>query len=227
MKNHINFDAALEKCKLLYQAALKKYNEKLDEINSEQYNFEEGAEEFAINSRYMHRGYYCPSPALEHTVVNIKRGTIAKRVTKITRVTNRYIFDTEQKLRIVEEFYNGYVSKTEYIFYEEGKVYGFTIGSDGDLINVSVEQYENEKITSYFWSYCSCSGCSNNPEILFMRYETYHYENEGFLYFSFFDMQGDREGPCTYYKYRFSLDSNGKALGDTMQLLHRESKLSN
>ena len=52
-----------------------------------------------------------------------------------------------------------------------------------------------------------------------MKYETYCYNNEGFLDLALFDIPGNQGGIGKYSKYRFTLGADGAVIGNSRQLL--------
>ena len=95
----------------------------------------------------LHRGYYHPSPVYDLIVGNTKRGKLCP--SRTAQVTNRFLFDHYDRLVRVETFHRERISTVEYLFYENQKVQGITIDSNGYLASVSEEQHEDGKIVYY------------------------------------------------------------------------------
>lgn len=205
--------------------SIEKGIELSNEILKPDIDFHPGKEEFAINSKYLHRGYYCPSPALEYIVTNMRRGKIAKRITKASRITNRYIFDTENKIRIAETFYPNGSTKTEHIIHEGDTVYGFTFDSYKHISEISIEQFWNGRIESYFWACCWYEFSTGCYRVSHMAYETYFYKKEGFFDMELYDMLGDRSDVGKYNKFRFCIDENGMIIANSIQLLTNDARI--
>ena len=82
-----SLDEVREYCCSLYLKYKEKAYSYYSQIPDDENFFERGRDELGIQSScLMHRGFYCPSPVIEHIVVNIKRGKIAK---KLGNVKNR------------------------------------------------------------------------------------------------------------------------------------------
>lgn len=137
-------------------------------------------EEFASNARFLHRGYYCPSPIQDKLVGNAKRGKLVRRKTEKTKITHRYLFDSSNRLIIVEAFLPDGNKKTEYLVYKGNVVNGYAFDNWGTLVGVSEESYCNNIIQSYF-----CASCFNHEldridwGITNIHYETYSYNDTG------------------------------------------------
>lgn len=170
--------AVWEECVPQFQEYLQKGLEiqpKLYDIYS---GLQVGRVEYAIGSRYLHRGFYCPSPVLEQIITNTRRGRIAKRMTKATRPTNRYVFDLEGKLRRADTFYPNGGTKTEYIFHEGEAICGLTFDPYGHISEISVERYAEGKIGSYLRACCNYDPTSGCYRIYDMSYERYSHDEE-------------------------------------------------
>lgn len=136
-------------------------------------------EEFAVNSRYMHRGYYCPSPIFEQVVTNARRGKLLKRPTKRSNITNRYCFGEDHKLYFVEYLLNQTVQSREYIMQMDNVRYGFVFNAKDVLGGISVETYCQNKLQSYMWVMChNASSTGQNWQTNYVRYETYEYDGQ-------------------------------------------------
>ena len=215
----------LEKCLQEYDIYTKKGIALFATINDFDSNVAPCKEEFSVQSLYLPRGYYCPSPDIEHIVTNMCRGKIAKHLTKNSKPTNRYLFDTENKLRIAETFYPNCSPKVEYLFYEENTILGFTYNRLGGLQEISVEQHSNGRISSYLWA-TGMPFYQNQNNISRLIYELYSYRNNASLETNFYNMDmalsRDRSSYSyivTHYTYHFDLDKNGRVVpGSGIQL---------
>lgn len=128
-------------------------------------------EEYAANSRYMPRGFYCPSPVLNKIITNMRRGRLLSHLTSRSKATHRYVYDQENKLIIVETLPP--LPKTkEYIVYERDKVLGYTFDSFNKINGLSEEVYEDGNIKRYFYVALTYSG-NFHSSIL----ENYHYKD--------------------------------------------------
>lgn len=63
---------------------------------------EELREVCAVGARYLHRGYYCPSPFRDILISNARRGRLLKRPTSRSTPSHRYFFDSDNKMMIAE-----------------------------------------------------------------------------------------------------------------------------
>ena len=136
-------------------------------------------EVYSLGSRYLHRGYFCPSPDIEQMITNMRRGRIAKRLTKASRPTNRYLFDQKGNMILAETFYPNCVKK-EYIFYEQDHRYGFDYDSYGRLTEISIEECSNGKISNYIWAACTYNEATGY-EIFRIFYENFRYVDTNIL----------------------------------------------
>ena len=55
-------------------------------------------EEYTVNSRYLHRGYYCPSPLLDDLIDNTRKGVLHSGKTKRKKISNRYLYNSKDEL---------------------------------------------------------------------------------------------------------------------------------
>ena len=125
----------------------------------------------------IHRGVYCPSPIYDIIIGRTHRGKILQRPTKRSNITHQYYFDSKGKLCCIRRIHKGNHTGTEFLIPEEGRIYGITIGLDGNLTAVCVESY----IASRLQSYCIAEYCWIGPEVSCFRFrlEEYGYDNEG------------------------------------------------
>lgn len=167
--------------------------------------------ELCVNSRYLHRGYYCPSPVLDLLVTNTRRGRILKRPTERSNITNRYAYDTSGRLIYTDNFINGKMVSSEYVKYHENLVYGITIGMSGRIICISEERYANSRIVSYQCAYYS--GAGESTICYRMDCENYQYDEEGLAYWDHGQIyfgweQAGADGFIQHNRYSF-LRENG------------------
>lgn len=194
MQERLDLKAIWESCMPLFQEYLHKEStleSQIQELCSSDIPI--GKEEYALGSRYMHRGYYCPSPIYDKLVGNARRGRIAKRITKTTRPTNRYEFDIEGKLRLVETINRNGHNETEFVFYEEGVVFGLTYDGHDLLSKLSIEQYTEGMITSYLRVICDKNGPNRSYRARSMSYECYRYNADHMdadVYFDLMEYNG-------------------------------------
>lgn len=111
--------------------------------------------EYALGSRYMPRGFYCPSPDIDCFITNMRRGKIAKRITTRSKPTFFYVFNEENKLFLSEEYYSTGTYATEYILHKKDVSYGFIYDESGYMTNISVEQCAENQLHQYLWATCS------------------------------------------------------------------------
>lgn len=117
--------------------------------------------EFSLGSRYLPRGFYCPSPDIECFITNMRRGRIAKRLTKKSKPSHHYLFKENNKLYLVKTFYPNGTIETEHIFYKQNVCYGFIYNSAGQITSLSVEEYLDNRLCNYLWAaccYCEADG---------------------------------------------------------------------
>lgn len=146
-------------------------------------------EEFATNSRFLHRGYYCPSPVQDVFVANARRGKLQTSNKQNRRITHRYCFNEKSQLVYVESYLPDGLTKKEYLFYDQETVYGFAYDSWGTLVGLSREIYSNNRIASYFCASCYIDKINKiNMGITNTHLEVFHYDAEGLLDTEFYFM---------------------------------------
>ncbi len=133
-------------------------------------------EEYAVQCKYIHRGYYCPSPVVELIVGRIKRGKLLKRRTARSRIAYRYVFCDSKRIHYVERFCENGTRIPEYLVYDGDCVYGFTV-EDGKLTEITKEIYENGRIVRFL--YLLPFVRENKFEIMEFRQECYFYDDLG------------------------------------------------
>ena len=191
-------------------------------IRQEYDQIHESREEYGIGSRYMHRGAYHPSPVTEHYIRNCRRGRIAKRVTKATRPTNRYLFDQEGKLFLVETYIDDNTTTTEYIFHEDNTIYGIKFAywdkygrySDGTF---SIERYEGGRIVSYLLAGWEDISNSCKLQINIRQYETYCYDDKGYIIADVYELVSPDTGH--FWKWKFDLSEDSTIIPNSGRLL--------
>lgn len=171
------YDDILQYCTKLCEEGIAKGVLWKPEIDSMYTDLEVGREEYALRSGIVQRGFYCPSPVREHIITNRRRGRIAKRLTKASRPTNRYLFDQKNRLRIAETFYDNGAEETEYIFYEDNFVYGFVLGRNKKFSKVSIERFLDGKISEYLWSHVQYEAETESYNLSTCIYEVYSYDD--------------------------------------------------
>lgn len=130
--------------------------------------------EFASQSRYLHRGFYCPSPVLDKIIGNAKRGRILKRITSASKPTHEYGFDVSGRLLWCTSFDEGSIMSTEYLIYDERAVYGITFNKYGDIEAITEEIYEGGKLVRYL--HCLCTALNKAVECRKLECEHYSYK---------------------------------------------------
>lgn len=209
-----------EKCVFLCQEYIQKGSILKPKIKEMLLGMEISREEYAIQSRYMHRGFYCPSPVIEHHITNVRRGRIAKRLTSSAKPTNRYLFDAENKLRLAETFYPNGSVKSEYIFHENNVIYGIVYPSIGRSGEISIEQYEEGQIISYLWALWRESPNDGSLIVSRVTYETYCYDDDRYIVAEWYDIAGNLG---VYHKYRLSLSEEGAIIPRSVEVLKTET----
>lgn len=145
-----------------------------------------GKEELGTNSRNLHRGVYCPSPVLDILITNSKRGKILIRPTEKSNITNRYVYDTSDKLIFIDNFIDDKTVSSEYLIYHDNIIYGITIGMSGRLISVSEEQYSKDRIESYICAFYS--GEEHQMCCHQMDCEKYYYDKYGLMDWDYYQI---------------------------------------
>lgn len=166
-----------------------------------------GKEELGSKSKYLHRGVYCPSPVLDILITNAKRGSILVRPNSKSRITNRYVYDIDDRLIYIDNYIDGKMVSSEYILYRDGDIYGITIGTSGILICISKEHYTNKRLESYLCAFYSRE--SQNFGCHHMDYEKYDYDEQGLLDWDYYQIYygWEKVAPSGFVKhtrYRFA-----------------------
>lgn len=166
-----------------------------------------GKEELGTQSRYLHRGVYCPSPVLDILLVNSKRGKVLVRPTNRSRITNRYVYDTSNRLIFVDNYIDDKMVSSEYLIYRDNVHYGITVGMNGKLVCISEEQYSNGHIESYV--YALYSGEEHQMRCYQMDCEKYYYDECGLADWDYYQIHYDWEtvapsGFIKHNRYRFA-----------------------
>ena len=130
--------------------------------------------EYASQSRYLHRGFYCPSPVLDKIIGNAKRGRILKRTTSASKPTHEYGFDASGRLLWCTSFDRGSVLSIEYLIYDEASVYGITFNTFG-IEAITEEIYDGGRLVRYIHGLCT--DCDNAVECRHLECELYSYED--------------------------------------------------
>lgn len=110
--------------------------------------------EIGTGSKFMHRGYYCPSKLEEVRVDNVKRGRIVSKPTKRTKISHRYYFQDDQMIAADKCYANAAVYEREYLFYDDNKIFGITFDSSNCITGLSAEFYDGNQMILYLNAYC-------------------------------------------------------------------------
>lgn len=161
-----------------------------------------GREEVGANSKFLHRGVYCPSPVLDILTTNSKRGKILARPSGKCNITNRYFYDKEDKLIFLDNYIEGKMISSEYLLYQRNNVYGVTIGQNGRLQRVTEEDYAEGRIQRYFWA--SYSGEDHCLECNQMDCEKFYYTDEEMLDWDYYQIyfSWEKIAPSGFIKHR-------------------------
>jgi len=179
-------------------------------------------EELAVNARYLHRGFYCPSLVRDTIIGNARRGRILKNPRKQTSYSHRYYFGQDNKLLMAESVLGDQKKKLEYLIYEGDTVFGIAFDPWGSLVGLSEEVYENNRLKTYY-----CASCYISPKdhidcgITEIFYEEYGCDDLGLQnvtlyhispYIDRFDDDDEVDSLVGCSRYRF-IRENGMLLG--------------
>lgn len=166
-----------KKCFDLFNKCIQNALEFAENGLCEAYESESPAKtEYAVNSRYLHRGFYCPSPVHRYVVSNSRKGKILKRLTKRSQVTHLYKYNTEGNIYYIEYYIGDYLNAREYIVWEDNIRYGYIFNHSRELSAVSAEIYEGGLLREYAWTYCYNFSTSRDGWQAFeFNYEAYTY----------------------------------------------------
>ena len=155
----------------------------LSKINQHKSDFEAAVvhTEYASGCKCLHRGYYCPSLIQDVVVGNVRRGKLLKRLTTRTKTCWEYGFNAERQLIRCEHLITKTVADEEclavdtreFLFYEENRIYGITVRSDGTLEAITEEIFQNGKCICY--TYCLCTSFNGVIRCGDIRSECYTY----------------------------------------------------
>ena len=190
--------------------------------------------EFCIQSKYLHRGFYCPSPVLELLIENCKRGKLTAKPYKTTRDYYKYNFDNNNSMVSAEHYITGLSCtplEIEFIIRDGDVEYGITFSNHKEAADyieityISMAKYENSAIKSYsadlFSKYIP-------KENMSLHHEEYFYSGklltEAHIYFNilplmniydknecFFRYDGDKK----IYEYDVIREHQGKPIKST------------
>jgi len=137
--------------------------------------------EYALGSKYMHRGYYCPSSIQDIVIGGPKRGRISKTLPPPGKAEYRYGFNEDGQLIIAET--PGKMGEKEIIRYENDSVLGITIRMDDEIPEEIMQytecRYEDGKVKSCIMVDTPMSRYNRFDE--YTR-EDYHYSENGLDY---------------------------------------------
>lgn len=170
-------------------------------------------EEVATGVKYLYRGYYCPSPIQEFAVGNVKRGKLLSRPTKRSVISNRYYYDSDNKLIMADGFLDTDSATREYLVYDGDTRYGFCFSQNNSLTNVIKEVYLDNLIRQYMNVNCyNIYSEVEKTNISFIHYEEFHYDDEGLRDIDWYYVLPDESYPAPpsnidaamgYTKHRF------------------------
>ena len=171
---------------------------------------EPGREEFGANSKFLHRGAYCPSPVLDLLITNVKRGKILVRPSSRSKITHRFRYAQDGRLLYVDNFSDEKMVSSEYLQHAGEALYGITIGMSGRLLCVSEERYEKDCLVSYtlahFW------GENENLTCDKVSCERYEYNDEGLEFWDYYQLDYGVEriapsGYVSHIRYQFEQEN--------------------
>ena len=209
------YNAVLDKCKSAIAEGVLFY----PQIETYMSTTKLGKAEFSLGSRYMPRGFYCPSPDIECIITNMHRGKIAKRLSKKAKPPHRYMFNEENKLFLVETFLPNGVTETEYILHKQNYSYGFVYDRAGHITSISIEHYVDGKLCCYLWAACTYTQTAEYKFHMIIQ-EEFCYINEKNIETDFYTVQTALEQEhISRWKAAFGLDEGGKIILDSRSLL--------
>jgi len=138
-------------------------------------------EEHSTKGEVLHRGFYCPSPIQDIVIGNSNRGRLLQRMTKRSKPTFKYGFNSKGEIILVDHInYEGISPSVEVILREGEKELGITFQiwkGMQQIIRVSECIYRDNRIVAYTDGH----GDSFDPKryVSNIRREEYTYANEG------------------------------------------------
>lgn len=166
--------------------------------------------EYAKGGEIMPRGYYCPSPIFEY-VSNARRGRLLKKKPDSGKYSYEYGFDNDGMLiRIKSKSapeWEGRYYEEYFLYMNEGIVYSFEFGIDGDLVQVSKCIYENGNIKKY-----QRSLYFGFQEINDLFSEEYKYEHDKLSEFNMYFNFNLELGIFEETRYLVNFDENGNII---------------
>jgi len=210
------WESVTQKC----QEYLNKVTFSYDEMQALYSTIVPARVEYSLGSRYLPRGFYCPSPDITCFITNMKRGRIAKRITSASRPTNRYLFNSSNELYLADTFFPNGAQRTEYIFREQGATYGVTWGErlgKVEIRQLNIEEYSDGKLACYMWAVPILG--SSGHYITSVLFETFIYHSNDCIETNFYIIEAPEIGTkkhydvfITHYKTGFTLDSSNMIL---------------
>ena len=125
----------------------------------------------------LHRGFYCPSPVYDILVGNVKRGKIQKRVFPGIKPSHEYGFDHMGRLVWCKTYGNKKLAYTEYLIYQDNRIWGIMIAPGGEVRSITEEVYENGRIVSYLYGLFSFP--ADPVKCYELTSEYYFYDDQG------------------------------------------------
>lgn len=167
------------KCNKLFYTSVRRALEFAENGKCDVYKAEKAAKtEYAVNSRYLHRGFYCPSPVFSFVLSNSRKGKVVMKPTKQSQITHLYNYNADGEIYYIEYYLGDVITGREYIVWEKNTKYGYVFDNSGRLGGVSVEIYKDGLCREYMWAHCyNASLTEDEWQADFVHYESYKYSD--------------------------------------------------
>lgn len=227
-----------------YKELRAEYNNKFDEMYHEARS-KTIRKEYSVKGDTIYRGYYCPSPVQDLVIGNSTRGKLLKTVTRRSKPSHEYSFDSAGRLIRVKYLFpddDGFFPDNEFIIYGENT-------SRGIRFECNIGQTDKRQKKNQIDCICDCfyDGFGRIEKFITafvydnqisdeVIYEEYEYDENGIklsYYASLFseaidiiryDYKHDDDGNLSEYK-ACSLNGDKFEVDDTVYIISKRRKV--
>lgn len=227
-----------------YKELRAEYNNKFDEMYHEARS-KTIRKEYSVKGDNIYRGYYCPSPVQDLVIENSTRGKLLKTVTRRSKPSHEYSFDSAGRLIRVKYLFpddDGFFPDNEFIIYGENT-------SRGIRFECNMGQTDKRQKKNQIDCICDCfyDGFGRIEKFITafvydnqisdeVIYEEYEYDENGIklsYYASLFsdaidiiryDYKHDDDGNLSEYK-ACSLNGDKFEVDDTVYIISKRRKV--
>ena len=163
--------------------------------------------EYAVRTKVLHRGFYCPSPVQDIVIGNCNRGKLLKRLTARSRPTYKYGFDSHNELVVVEilPVEKSFGAK-EIILRSGNTETGLCFSINDGISALSECRYHDGQLISYI----NCVYLPFDERVSEYMKEEYSYSAEGLETANLYSFLNNEKAPIMVHdQYRFKHDKEG------------------